>query len=226
MKPKISIIVPAFNQENFISRCLRSILDQSLDRQLYEIIVIDDGSTDKTEFVINLFKDEIKLLKNKKNRGLPYSINKGILSAKGRFIVRVDSDDYVNREFLNILHNFLSNNVDMDAVACDYILVDDKENVIKRFNVDTHPIGCGVMFRIEQLIKLGLYDKSFLVHEDKDLRFRFLKKYNIYRLPIPLYRYRKHDSNITNDKKRMSKHFKQFKKKHKIKNEKKTSRSR
>ena len=66
MKPKISIIVPAFNQENFISRCLRSILDQSLDRQLYEIIVIDDGSTDKTEFVINLFKDEIKLLKNKK----------------------------------------------------------------------------------------------------------------------------------------------------------------
>ena len=217
MKPKISIIIPTFNQEKFISRCIRSLLDQSLERKAYEIIVVNDGSKDKTDFVISLFKDEIKLIAHKKNMGLPYSINKGILSAKGRYIIRVDSDDYVNREFLNILFNFLSTNPDMDAVACDYYLVDDKENVIKRFNADTHPIGCGIMFKIEQLIDLGLYDKSFLVHEDKDLRFRFLKKHNIYRLPIPLYRYRKHESNITNNKGNMRKHLKEFKKKHKIK---------
>ena len=62
--------------------------------------------------------------------GLPYSINKGILSAKGRYVVRVDSDDYVNKEFLNIPYNFLSSNEEIDAISCDYFLVDDKEKVI------------------------------------------------------------------------------------------------
>ena len=149
--------------------------------------------------------------------GLPYSINKGILSAKGRYVVRVDSDDYVNKEFLNIPYNFLSSNEELDAISCDYLLVDDKEKVIKRENSNKKPIGCGIMFRLEQLLELGLYDNKFLVHEDKDLRYRFLKKFKIYRIPLPLYRYRKHEKNITNNLLKMKKHFKQFKIKHKIK---------
>ncbi len=215
-KSKISVIVPVYNQEKYIGRCLRSLLDQSIEKYNYEIIVINDGSKDKTKFALSLFKDDIKLITNKKNKGLPYSINRGIKAAKGRFIVRVDSDDYVNKEFLNILYNFLSTNSNMDAVACDYFLVDDKENFLKRVNADVNPIGCGILFRIENLLDIGLYDNTFLVHEDKDLRFRFLKKYSIYRLPIPLYRYRKHDSNITNNKKNMKSHLKRFKKKHKF----------
>ena len=216
-KPKISVIIPTYNQEKYLGRCLRSLMDQSINRSDYEIIVVNDGSQDKTKFAANLFKEEINLVNNKKNRGLPYSINKGILAAKGRFIVRVDSDDYVNREFLNIPFNFLASNPEIDAVACDYYLVDDKENIIKRENSAKKPIGCGIMFRIEQLLDLGLYDNKLLVHEDKDLRFRFLKKYKIFRIPLPLYRYRKHTKNITNNKASMKKHYKQFKRKHKLK---------
>tara|TARA_X000001036_G_scaffold179967_1_gene170380 strand:- start:8512 stop:9168 length:657 start_codon:yes stop_codon:yes gene_type:complete len=216
-KPKISVIIPTYNQEKYLGRCLRSLMDQSINRSDYEIIVVNDGSQDKTKFAANLFKEEINLVNNKKNRGLPYSINKGILAAKGRFIVRVDSDDYVNREFLNIPFNFLASNPEIDAVACDYYLVDDKENIIKRENSAKKPIGCGIMFRIEQLLDLGLYDNKLLVHEDKDLRFRFLKKYKIFRIPLPLYRYRKHNKNITNNKASMKKHYKQFKRKHKLK---------
>ena len=216
-KPKISVIIPTYNQEKYLGRCLRSLMDQSINRSDYEIIVVNDGSQDKTKFAANLFKEEINLVNNKKNRGLPYSINKGILAAKGRFIVRVDSDDYVNREFLNIPFNFLASNPEIDAVACDYYLVDDKENIIKRENSAKKPIGCGIMFRIEQLLDLGLYDNKLLVHEDKDLRFRFLKKYKIFRIPLPLYRYRKHDKNITNNKYKMRKHLKKLKKKHDLK---------
>ena len=73
----ISIIVPVYNRELYIGRCLRSLLDQSLERSKYEIIVIDDGSTDKTSTVLNAFKEEIKLIKNFKNKGL-LSLNKGI----------------------------------------------------------------------------------------------------------------------------------------------------
>ncbi len=216
-KPTVSVIIPTFNQEKYLGRCLRSLMNQSMHRSDYEIIVVNDGSKDKTKFAANLFKEEIKLINNKKNMGLPYSINKGILSAKGRFVVRVDSDDYVNKEFLNIPYNFLSSNVEIDAVSCDYLIVDDKEKVIKRENSNKKPIGCGIMFRLEQLLELGLYDKKFLVHEDKDLRYRFLKKFKIYRIPLPLYRYRKHQKNITNNLSKMKKHLKQFKKKHKIK---------
>lgn len=216
-KPKISVIIPTYNQEKYLGRCLRSLMDQSMNREDYEIIVINDGSIDKTKFAANLFKEEIFLINNKKNMGLPYSINKGILSAKGRFVVRVDSDDYVNKEFLNIPYNFLSSNFDIDAVSCDYFLVDDNENIIKRENSDKKPIGCGIMFRLEHLLDLGLYDNKFLLHEDKDLRYRFLKKYKIFRIPLPLYRYRKHVNNITNNKLKMKKHLRQFKKKHKIK---------
>jgi hypothetical protein len=61
------------------------------------------------------------------------------------------------------------------------------------------PIACGIMFRTDQLIDVGLYDESFLLHEDRDLRFRFLKKYDIHRVELPMYRYRRHDTNITND---------------------------
>ena len=215
--PKISVIVPAYNQEKYLRRCLRSLLDQTINREDYEIILINDGSKDKTKLEANLFKDEIRLINNKKNKGLPHSINQGIISAKGRYIVRVDSDDYVNKEFLNIPYNFLSSNPSIDAVSCDYLLVNDREIVLKRENSEKKPVGCGIMFRVEHLLDLGLYDKSFLVHEDKDLRYRFLKKYKIYRIPLALYRYRKHQNNITNNKVSMKKHLKKLKEKHRIK---------
>ena len=68
IEPKISVIVPVYNQEKYIGRCLRSLLDQSLTRTSYEIIVINDGSTDKTIYALELFKEEIRVLHNKKNR--------------------------------------------------------------------------------------------------------------------------------------------------------------
>ena len=80
----------------------------------------------------------------------------------------------------------------MDAVACDYFLVNDTEEVIERKNCLTDPIGCGVMFRKDQLVNIGLYDEDFLRHEERDLRLRFVKEHKIYRLELPLYRYRRH----------------------------------
>lgn len=213
-KVSISVIVPVYNQELYLSRCLRSLLDQSLDKEKYEIIVINDGSKDNTSKILKKFNQEIQIITNKKNKGLPFSLNKGIKASKGRFIVRVDSDDYVNKEFLNYLQMHLLYNNEMDAVSSDYYLVDDKENILSRMDASKHPIGCGIMFRLENLIKVGLYDKTFRVQEDKDLRIRFLKKFKIERLPLPLYRYRRHLNNITNNKANMIKHYKRLLKKH------------
>ena len=197
---KVSVIVPTYNREKFIGRCLRSLLSQSIGINNFEIILVDDGSTDATRKIYESFSDEIKIIKHKKNLGLPSALNTGIKKAKGRYIVRVDSDDYVNSEFLQILFLFISENPEYDAVACDYLIVDDREQTVKRADCLKLPIGCGIMFKTHNLIKIGLYNEKFLLHEEKELRARFEKKYSINRVALPLYRYRKHASNMTNDK--------------------------
>jgi len=106
----------------------------------------------------------------------------------------------VRGDYLFILQRFLEDNTYMDAVACDYYVVDDAENIVERRNCMEHPIGCGIMFRTDHLIDIGLYDDNFLMHEDRDLRVRFLKKYAIHRIELPLYRYRRHQDNMTNDR--------------------------
>ena len=121
--PKISVIVSAYNQERFIGRCLRSLLNQTLIHSEYEIIVINDGSTDRTSYAIDLFVDPfnsvVKLIKNDFNLGLPASLNKALKVSQAKYVVRVDSDDFVNSNFLNFLYCYLEMNQIVDAVACD-----------------------------------------------------------------------------------------------------------
>ena len=203
---KISVIITAHNEEAYIRRCLRSIIQQSLPNHMYEVIVVNDASSDKTGFALELFGNAITVLENEENLGLPASINRGIIAAKGQYIVRVDADDYVNINYLNFLSFFLDFNESYDAVACDYLLVDDDENILSRKDAMDDPIGCGIMFKRDQLMQLGLYDESFRVHEDKDLRLRFEKIHTIGHLNVPLYRYHKHESNITNNASLMQEH--------------------
>ena len=212
--PTVSVIVPVFNHEKYIGRCLRSLMAQEYPRADFEIIVIDDGSSDRTPYALELFHEEVTLIRNQKNLGLPASLNRGIHASSAPYIVRVDSDDYVNRGFLKILCLFLANNLHMDAVACDYLTVNDREEVLGRKNCLEEPIACGIMFRTEQLVDIGLYDENFLLHEERDLRFRFLEKYSIHRVELPLYRYRRHDGNITNNVEAMDHHMKNLIAKH------------
>ena len=192
----VSVIIPVFNSEKYIGRCLRSLKKQSLDKKNFEIIVIDDFSKDNSIKEVLKYKSKnIKLLKNSKNLGLPRTINKGIKEAKGSLIVRVDSDDWVHEDFLNILSTFLYINKELDAVACDYTITGANEKAIKIENCINKPIGCGIMFRLQQLLELGLYDHKFKYAEEEALRSSFLKKYIITRIPLGLYRYRQHRNN-------------------------------
>ena len=220
-KPNISVIIPVYNQEKYIGRCIRSLLDQNMSKKNYELIIVNDGSYDKTEYAINLFKEPnsefIKSISNKKNIGLPASINKGIKIASGKYIVRVDSDDFVNKNFLNFLQVYLETNPDSDAVACDYLILDDNENVLERKNCDENPIACGIMFKKNDLLSIGLCDEKFMYNEERELRVRFCKKYSIRRLDLPLYRYRMHANNITKNNKQMEKYNKLILEKHGIK---------
>ena len=212
--PDISVIVCCFNHEKWIERCLRSLLLQEhIKSQDYEIIVINDFSKDNSLKVINNFKyDNLKLYNNKSNMGLPMSINKAVKIAKGRYVVRVDSDDYVSRNFLYLCRVFLNLNREFQAVAVDYYKVKDSEELIKKVNCFEEEIACGLMFRKECLFEVGLYNNKFKMREGHDLRKRFEEKFSIGHLNIPLYKYRFHEKNRTKNKKSLIKYEKMLKK--------------
>ena len=211
---QVSVIIAAKNAELYIGRCLRSLINQSFSDDKYEIIVINDGSKDSTEEALKQFLGDIIYIKNKKNLGLPGSRNIGIREAKGQYIVMVDSDDWVHPEFLNILYHHLNLNNNLDAVACDYQLVNNNQSILSIENCEQKPIACGILFKHSHIVEIGLYDKSFLAREEEELIIRFKKKYKVTRIPIPLYRYRKHDQNMTGKKKLMKKYKIRLKKKH------------
>lgn len=197
--PDISVIVCSYNHGKWIERCLRSLLHQKFIKQEeYEIILIDDKSTDFTKKVLKNFKnDNLRFFANKKNLGLPSSINKAIKLSLGRYVVRVDSDDYVARNFLYLTKLFLNINREYQAVAVDYYKVDNNEVFLSKNNCMKEQIACGIMFRKECLFDIGLYDSKFKMREGHELRKRFEKKHSIGHLNLPLYKYRSHENNRT-----------------------------
>ncbi len=196
---KITICVPSYNRASYLGRCLRSLVDQSFDFNHYEIIVVNDGSVDNTDLVLNAFRKDIILINNKKKIGLSSSLNKAIKKSKGKFFLRVDSDDYVNKDYIKFLYEAAIRNPEFNAVSCDYYLVDENEKVLKKCNSEKLPIGCGIIFRIKDLKKVGMYSPQIKIHEDKDLITKLNKKikFKMLRLPIPLYRYKMHSTNMT-----------------------------
>jgi glycosyltransferase involved in cell wall biosynthesis len=203
--PDISVIVCTYNHGKWIERCLRSLYHQEYVKQEeYEIILINDKSVDFTQKVLkNLKRDNLRIFSNKKNLGLSNSINKAIKLSLGRYVVRVDSDDYVARNFLYLTKLFLNLNREFQAVAVDYYKVDDNEIFISKNNCMKEQIACGVMFRKECLFDIGLYNPNFKMREGHELRKRFEKKHLIGHLNFPLYKYRFHKNNRTKNLKKI-----------------------
>jgi glycosyltransferase involved in cell wall biosynthesis len=210
----VSIIITAYNYEKYTERAIRSCLDQSLSKSQYEIIVVNDCSTDNTSRILENYNDSIKYFNLDKNVGLAAARNFGIKKAKGQFVVFLDADDYIQHDLLLIQKTFLTENSSLDAVSVDYYLVNERGNHLEHVNAEDKPIACGIMFRKDLLIDIGLYDETFRAREEEDLRLRFLKKHKIYNIILPLYRYRMHNHNLTKNKTEMIKYKKKLSKKH------------
>lgn len=199
----VSVIITNYNRVSLIGRAIRSCLKQSLERDKYEIIVIDDASTDDSKEVILEFGDQIKPIFLKENIGVADASNVGIKKAIGAFIIRVDSDDYIGEHTLLIMSEILTNNPDIGFVYPDHLLVDENEKVLERIKLgtldDLYSHGAGIMFRKSNLEAIGLYDPKLRNAEDRDLLKRYIKNFDGYHIKLPLYRYRQWAGNITKD---------------------------
>ena len=202
-KYDISILILNYNRCQFLDRSIRSCADQMLfNNKSVEIIFIDDGSTDES---VNLVKQmnikNLKIYKNKINRGIGYSSKKAVELCKGEYFIRVDSDDFLNMHALDIMYRVLNNNPEFAFVNCDHYRVDKhglKQTKVKVDNLKKlRNHGAGVLFKTAYVKKVGNYNPTLREGEDYDLIEQLRKKYKYYYLPIPLYRYYIHGNNIS-----------------------------
>ena len=108
--PRLSIIVPIYNVEKYLPRCIESILNQTFKD--FELILVNDGSTDSSYEILKEYEnkyDNFRVI-NQKNGGLSAAKNAGIKIAKGEYIAFLDSDDYLDKNFLETLYNMAVNN--------------------------------------------------------------------------------------------------------------------
>lgn len=208
--PDVSIIITCYNHEEFISRAIRSSLNQiHIEKNYIEIIVVDDFSKDNSRKIINDYENNIIKIFNNKNKGLPFCRNLGIKRSLGKYIFFLDSDDYISNDTIYLLKKFLDENQNKyDAVSCDYTTVKKDKTRIKRFSSKEVPIACGILYKKKEVINAGMFNVKFKLFEDIEFRKRFLKKNKIGYLELPLYRYTMHKNNSTKNKVKLEKYKK------------------
>lgn len=206
----VTVAILNYNRVEFLDRSVRSCIEQvTTNNQKIEVIVIDDNSNDNSINFLRNYKDKIRVFKNKKNMGIGYSSNKAVKKARGRFFIRVDSDDYLGRLALENMSNILIENKEYAYVYCDHIRIDKngfREKKIKldnQENIKNH--GAGILFRTDIIKKIGNYDVELREGEDYDLIKRLDENsFKSFYLPIPLYRYYIHEKNTSKSGKRKS----------------------
>ena len=161
---KLSIIVPVYNVEKYIERCLDSLLKQDLDN--YEIIVVNDGSTDNSQDIIDKYQKKYGIIKSlkKANGGLSDARNYGLKHAKGKYVLFVDSDDYVKENMLKEIYDTIDDNK-ADIMVLDYTIAKEDNFIYKKVlnNKKTGFITCNEYFFGAVSAWNKVYKRSFLV---------------------------------------------------------------
>lgn len=171
---KVSLIVPIYNSQNYLEKCIKSLLNQTLKD--IQIILINDGSTDNSEKIIKSFDDERIVYISKNNEGIGKTRNLGIDKATGEFLAFVDSDDYLNEHFCEYMYQKAVND-DCDLVVCDFF--EDRNTLVGIKFKDFKDTNLRETPELINNINLGpcnkLYKKSLF--DDKSNRFEENLKY-------------------------------------------------
>ncbi|SEI40167.1 Glycosyltransferase involved in cell wall bisynthesis [Dyadobacter koreensis] len=220
----VSVLMPIYNQENYIRESLESLLSQTMTD--LEIVVINDGSTDSSLDIINSYGDKrIKVYSNEGNKGLIYSLNRGIeLCQDSKYIARLDGDDIALPDRLQKQVNILNANSEVGLLGGSSIVFGDNvktrissrpienRDIITSFiamNSFSHPT---MLIRTEILLKSGKrYSTDFPKYEDYGLWIDLIGTCEFKNISDVLIRYRRHANNITKSyKEDISKNFHVF----------------
>lgn len=212
-KPEISVNMPVYNGEKYISESIESILDQSFTN--FELIIVDNGSTDETIEVIKEFDDDrIKLIQNEKNMGLAYSRNRAIQESQSKYIAILDSDDIATPNRLEEQYQFLETNHEYAMVGSFYQTIDENGKLKDNFPLMSDPdlIPAFLLFnncfaQPSLLIRKNIIpEPAYLDHlapaEDYNLWIRIIDRHKGTNIPKYLLRYRVHSENFSSNTKK------------------------
>jgi len=213
-EPLVSVIMPAYNAEKFIGEAIDSILNQTFKD--FEFIILDDCSTDKTWEIIQEYakKDErIIPVKNEKNLKISATLNRGIEMAKGKYIARMDADDWSYPQRFEKQVHYLEENTDVVIVGsvievADSNMVvlnlrkyplDDKSirSTILKYSTFAHP---SVTYRRGEAVKCGMYNIKLFDSEDYDFYFRIGNFGKFANYPDTLLKLRTHRESVSQRK--------------------------
>ena len=210
---KVSILLPVYNDEEFISKSVTSVLKSTYKN--FELIIINDGSIDKSLEIINDFKDPRIKLYDKQNSGLIESLNYGLTKCNSEIIMRMDGDDEISenkieiqlKSFLNsdsVLHGTGAKIIDNSSRVLQEISVnEDHKDIINNLRtLNTSMIHPSIMFYKDIILTSGGYDSKFEVAEDYELYYRISRIGKLTNIDLPLLMLRKNEHNIS--KKRSS----------------------
>ena len=206
--PRVSIILPVYNGQKYIQSSINSLLAQTYAD--FELIVINDGSTDNTEEIIKKIRDPRLKIISRPNKGLVKTLNEGIRRAKGEFIARQDADDLSLPTRLEKQISFLDSHHKIGLVGSNYTIIDEEDTELVATDIFTHPddlsvaeivsnqFGHGsVVMRSSIVRKAKGYNAAVGHVEDYDLFVRMSRLSKIANLPEALYRWRRNPVGIS-----------------------------
>jgi|AntDeeMetagen134_2_1112570.scaffolds.fasta_scaffold00684_5 glycosyltransferase involved in cell wall biosynthesis len=205
--PTVSVVMAVYNEEKYVSMAIESILEQTFSD--FEFLIVDDGSTDRTSEIVDGYAksdNRVRLLTNKKNMGLPASLNKGIEAARGEYIARMDADDKSLPGRFERQVKYLDSNPETHVIGCQVRVIGANGEYFgyRRFSAGprspnemkqtgpkvAHP---SVMMRRSSVISVGKYRESFKYAQDLDLWVRMSRKFGysfLHVLQAVLFEYR------------------------------------
>lgn len=200
-QPLVSVLMAVFNEEKYLPYSIESILNQTY--KSFELIIINDGSTDSTKDVLNKYQNDprIKII-TQRNIGLARSLNKGIDISVGKYIARQDGDDISEPRRLEKQVEFMEKNADIGFIGSNYHVINENNQITDTTNVFTKPedimlaeitsnqFGHGSILIRRKEIKKYKYDPGFRVAQDYDLWSKLLHSTKAANMITPLYRWR------------------------------------
>lgn len=218
----VSVILPTYNCARFLQESVGSVLSQTY--HLYEIIVVDDGSTDNTREVLQPFIQRIRYLHLEQNKGLPTARNTGIQSARGAYIAFIDADDLWLPEKLETDIECFAQHPDTSMVYSKHLNIDEKGKefdgatqkrlpsgriFLQLFSEQNFIISSSVVVRKEVFETTGLFDERLFNCQDWDMWLRIAFSFQAAGINKPLVKYRHNPHSLSKNRENVLKYQKQ-----------------
>lgn len=210
--PLVSVYITNYNYAIYIKQSIESALQQTL--QDFELFIIDDGSTDNSKDIIEQYRDNDKIsIIYQQNKGLNVTNNIAMRASNGKYLMRLDADDFLEPTALEQMSSMLEANEELGLVFPDYYYVDKEgrvtgeerrhnfEREVSLFDQPAH--GACTMIRLQFLKDLGGYNESFTCQDGYDLWIKFIMHHKVTNINQPLFSYRRHGDNLTTNEDRI-----------------------